>query len=130
ADGRGHRQKDKIKEAVVAEAAKHGISKRTVERSMAKTRGPTNKPRAEVVEAEREEMQAKADVRAKHTIVNGQPGPVEIATRLMVDLLAPGMRADATAVAERLREKLPADQIDRVGSWFTKFTLALGKAAS
>jgi ParB/Sulfiredoxin domain len=47
-DSNGHVQgstKDPIKEKAVTEGKKHGISKRTMERSIAKDRGPTKKPR-------------------------------------------------------------------------------------
>jgi hypothetical protein len=47
-DSNGHVQgsaKDPIKEKAVEEAKKHDISKRTIERAIAKDRGPTQKPR-------------------------------------------------------------------------------------
>src|SRR5262245_22401280 len=39
----GQQTKDPVKQAAVEEGAKHGISKRTIERAMAKDRGPTRK---------------------------------------------------------------------------------------
>ena len=51
-------KKDAVKEAAVASAAEHGISKRTVERSIAKAEGREPKPKAKPSEDEERDRKA------------------------------------------------------------------------
>jgi transposase-like protein len=97
--------------------------------------------------------QQSNDIRAKFTAVNGSPrdedrpntestlepsapsprvtgsattSAVEVAVRLLIDLLAQGTKADPTNVAELLKKKLRPEQIDPLISWLGQ----LGKAAA
>jgi hypothetical protein len=93
--GKPGSQKDELKAAIVADAAKHGISESTVERAMAKAEGKTPKPAPKpgndeyerdrkecvalyqkTVEAKRELAEALAKAEAKK---RNAPSPLEIA---------------------------------------------------
>ena len=92
--GRG--KKDAVKEAAVKAAAEHGISKRTVERSIAKAEGRTPKPKPVIGDAEWQSLVSE-DVEE----------PAQVVTNFLDSI------RNAKSVAEAYRKIFKASSFDR-----------------
>jgi hypothetical protein len=88
------------------------------------------------------------DRRAQHTVINGTPmtashapshqrvsgsgssttSAAEIATRLLVELIAHGISADPVKVAQLLRKKLSKEQVEKLLNWFERLGKAIATA--